>query len=353
MTSSGMKKVRALFASYPFVFQELGGLGLKMQRLAEALQGFGIEVTHFSPIKDKFIDYDLVHVFAAFHGNDRVVERIVRSGVPAVLSAQLGPDTTVWKCRKADICDRLLGRLTHWRFSTSYRQSERALQTATHVIAESKREQELLTDGFQVSPQKISIIPNGVDQGFFRQDHAPFLRKYKSLEPFVLCVGSIEPPKNQLGLIRALSGTGLNIVLIGPCRPHEAYLHECLEAGSACVQYLGEMSHRDPMLASAFAAASVFALPSFTETGPVVALEALAAGTPVVLTKHNGLDLPRGNDLWLEVNPNNHEEIRQAVLAMSKQPPSRERCSVLVRPFTWIAAAEELRYIYTKIVTRH
>ncbi len=353
MTRSGMKKVRALFASYPFVFQELGGLGLKMQRLAEALQGFGIEVTHFSPIKDKFIDYDLVHVFAAFHGNDRVVEWIIQSGVPAVLSAQLHPDTTAWTCRKADILDRILGRLTHWRFSTSYRQTQRALQAATHVIAESKREQELLIDGFQVSPQKISIIPNGVDQGFFRQDHAPFLSKYKSLEPFVLCVGSIEPRKNQLGLITAMRHAGLNIVLIGPARPYEAYFHDCMKAASSEVHYLGEISHDDPMLASAFAAASVFALPSLTESGPIVALEALAAGTPVVLTKHNGLDLPRVNDLWLEVNPTNQEEIRQAVLTMSKQPPSRERCSELVRPFTWMAAAEELRYIYTKIVTRH
>ena len=98
-------------------------------------------------------------------------------------------------------------------------------------------------------------------------------------EPFVLSVGRIEPRKNTLGLIQAIRRLGLPLVVIGEAPPGcEDYERECRRAGLGRVSWLGRLDHHDPLLASAYAAARVFALPSWFETPGLAALEAGLAG---------------------------------------------------------------------------
>ncbi len=52
------------------------------------------------------------------------------------------------------------------------------------------------------------------------------------------------------------------------------------------VIWLGRLDHHDPLLASAYAAARVFALPSWFETPGLAALEAALAGCAVVITPY-------------------------------------------------------------------
>ncbi len=52
------------------------------------------------------------------------------------------------------------------------------------------------------------------------------------------------------------------------------------------VTWLGQFDHDDPLLASAYAAARVFALPSWFETPGLAALEAALAGCAVVITPY-------------------------------------------------------------------
>src|SRR4051795_3125182 len=60
----------------------------------------------------------------------------------------------------------------------------------------------------------------------------------------------------------------------GPCRGW----------GGGSVRWLGTGEHEDPILASAYASARVFALPSWFETPGLAALEAALAGCAVVVT---------------------------------------------------------------------
>ena len=61
---------------------------------------------------------------------------------------------------------------------------------------------------------------------------------------------------------------------------------ECRRAGEGLVAWLGRLDHDDPLLASAYAAARVFALPSWFETPGLAALEAALAGCAVVITPY-------------------------------------------------------------------
>nr|WP_246523288.1 glycosyltransferase [Neoroseomonas eburnea] len=101
---------------------------------------------------------------------------------------------------------------------------------------------------------------------------------------FVLAVGRIEPRKNQLRLISALAG-GLPLVLLG----HEAdadYAAACRATAGAEVIFAGRLPPGSALLASAYAACRIFAHVATAEGAPLVALEAGAAGAPLMLSDH-------------------------------------------------------------------
>ena len=72
----------------------------------------------------------------------------------------------------------------------------------------------------------------------------------------------------------------------GRARLRGDYARECRRAGEGLVTWLGRLDHTIPLLASAYAAARVFALPSWFETPGLAALEAALAGCAVVITPY-------------------------------------------------------------------
>jgi glycosyltransferase involved in cell wall biosynthesis len=161
-------------------------------------------------------------------------------------------------------------------------------------------------------------------------------------------VGQISPSANQLGVARALAELALPLVVIGDANERDAlYLRELRSLRT--VTCAGPFAHDDPLLASAYAAASVFVIARQAARVPMAMAEALAAGTPVVgpagllpsaalaggALRHAGCDDPCA--------------LQGAVSDLLERPPQREALRALVRPFTWQAAARELAQCYREL----
>ena len=167
----------------------------------------------------------------------------------------------------------------------------------------------------------------------------------------MLHVGIIGHTKNQLGLVRALKSENVGIAFIGPSSENDAeYLEQCLAEGGEKVRYLGEMGHDDPLLASAYAAADIFALPSPSEGMPNAVLESLAAGTPVVMTNNHSFDYDPDPDVVAEVDPNDETDIRENVLRLLRNRPSREKCVAKVSSLNWNDVARKINEVYEKVL---
>lgn len=132
-------------------------------------------------------------------------------------------------------------------------------------------------------PRQSSIVKNPVDVNSFTGADPDLFRRMYGLDDYILCVGRIEHRKNQLMLAHAARTIGRTVVFIGHAG-EPAYADLVKTVAGEFGRFVPRINPSDPLLKSAFAGAGVFCLPSWAEGAPLAALEAGAAGAPLVLS---------------------------------------------------------------------
>lgn len=134
-----------------------------------------------------------------------------------------------------------------------------------------------------VSPEKIHLIPNGVDINIF----APAPTLPPSGKPVILYVGRLNRQKNLDSLLKAVAGLDrpVQVRLVGDGPLLQNLKTQAQELGVDAV-FSGVISHSE--LPDAFRQASVFVLPSFIEGHPKVLIEAMSCGLPCVASDCDG-----------------------------------------------------------------
>jgi glycosyltransferase involved in cell wall biosynthesis len=165
------------------------------------------------------------------------------------------------------------------------------------------------------------IVRNSVEiQPYQDIDGSEFFERYK-ITDYVLCVGRLEIRKNQLMLIQALRNTGIPLVLIGK-ESDSGYSKLVHSFAGENVHFIGEIANSSSLLASAYAGAKVFCLPSWSEGAPISALEAAASGVPLVLSNRSG-EFEYFKDEAFYCDPMDPEDIKGKILAAYENSPLR------------------------------
>lgn len=153
------------------------------------------------------------------------------------------------------------------------------LGRADHVVAPSAvARDELESRG--ISP--VSVVPNGVDTDRFAPtDPADFRARYDlpTDRPLVGYTGRHGFEKHLSEFVRAADGMDVTVVLGGD-GPARKTLEETVTDLDADVRFLGFLAREE--LPAFYSALDIFGFPSPVETQGLVALEAMACGTPVV-----------------------------------------------------------------------
>jgi glycosyltransferase involved in cell wall biosynthesis len=340
--------MKVAFYVYPTAFQNPGGGEVQLLKTKEYLEKLGISVKLFNVWSDKLGDFDILHVFGSVKDALPMMEEAKRAGVKIVLS------TICWYSWKSawGTCGSLPSRSgaifrhaskVFFPFVPSRR--KRMMEVADLLIPNSQSEAAQLKRFFLVPEKKIAVIPNGVDPAFENATPDLFRSKFK-FEKFVLCVGRIEPRKNQLNMIRAMNKTKIIFVIVGdPVKHYPEYFQLCRKEAGTNIHFLGGMPHDSELLRSAYAACDTFLLASWLETPGLAALEAGLAGAKIVITRE-GATREYFLDFAAYADPSNISNIRsqtQAAFESPKDPQLREH---IRENFLWENIVKGLCAVY-------
>ena len=231
----------------------------------------------------------------------------------------------------------------------------RASRVTVHAVSESTRADAIEIGG--IAEDRVHVVPLGVRAKFFERVPAPVLAEARarwSLDrPFVLAVGAQHPRKNLSLLIGAFrdvlrtQGHDALLVLAGPgslthvdalCR-REGY--DARER--SCVRVLGPVT--DAELRICYQASACFAFPSLYEGFGLPVLEAMASGTPALVSDRSSLPEVAG-DAGVLLDPTDREAWTQALVDVLQSSHRAELLAARGRRraqrFTWESAARRV-----------
>lgn len=217
----------------------------------------------------------------------------------------------------------------------------RPLQQAARVIAVSADLQRRIMAVAGIAPEKIQVIPNGVNTGLcIRRDQAQ-ARAALNLPAagrLIVTVARLAPEKALHLLLQALNHshrreTRLAIIGEGPLRRRLQQITRRLRLAER-VNFLGGLPRAQIPLW--MAAADVFALSSLHEGDPVVIREALACGTPVVAPRVGGIpEIVNSGQYGLLCEPNDSLQLAHRLDEALEQSWDAERISRYGRQYSW------------------
>jgi starch synthase len=231
------------------------------------------------------IDADLVHCHTWYSHLGGILAKM-NYGVPLVITTHSLEPLRPWKR------EQLAGG-----YDFSVWVEKTALEMADAVIAVSAQTKSDIERLFQVRPERLHVIYNGIDLEEYRKtDSTAALARFGIKKPFVLFVGRITRQKGIIHLVRAIEhlNEGFQVVLCAGA-PDTPEIGSEMKDAVARVQtrrsgviWIDEMVDK-PTVRELYSAASVFCCPSIYEPFGIINLEAMACETAVVATAVGGI----------------------------------------------------------------
>jgi len=307
--------------------------------------------------------YDIIHI----HSGGRLAVQCTllahRQNIPCVMSlhggfADVPPEElkkmmapVKGKFHYGGLIDRILGLRRN------------AVANSDAVICISRSEEDILKERFP--KQRICYLPNGVDCASFRQKPDCSPRKEWNIPEsrrLILCISRIDYQKNQKVLLEILARhDDAHLLLIGPITSpwyHQEIVSRANELGvSQRLTIIPGLPPDDPRLKAILHEADLFILPSVHEPFGIVALEAWAAGLPVITSNAGGLKdfvVDRRNGLTFEPHDIDALDRNYTLLTQNPDVRSKQIAAALedVKEFSWEAIAARLMGLYKELIRK-
>jgi alpha-1,3-rhamnosyl/mannosyltransferase len=240
---------------------------------------------------------------------------------------------------------------------------KRLTQQSDHIITISEFSKSEIANQMAFPAERITSIPLAVDDRYFeliQEDRiVETLNKFLIDRPFLLFIGSIQPRKNLLRLLRSHSSLPNNLakefplVIAGKLAWDDGETLQAIQKGVSekrCIwlNYVSDFEKR-----CLLQAAEAMLFPSLYEGFGLPILEAFASNTPVITSNCTSMPEVAGNCALL-VNPTDEESIRQAALTILED---RAKVSELkstglqrAKQFNWNRVASETVKVYQTLL---
>ena len=229
-----------------------------------------------------------------------------------------------------------------------------ALKQADAVIAPSECTRADLVELMKVREDRIRVVHYGVERSFFVSENSPkraaVAARYGLSRPYlVFVVGTPEPRKNLIRTVAAtrIAAPDVPLAIVGPREP----IRRLLKGDTCGVRLIGSVPEED--LPFVLCGAEIALYPSLAEGFGLPAVEALAAGVPLVTSDRTALPEVVGKAAVL-VNPESVEAIVDAIRSLLEDEHRRRQLvelgKIRAKELSWEAAADRVLAIYRELV---
>lgn len=219
-----------------------------------------------------------------------------------------------------------------------------------------------------VSAERVTVVPSGAEYRYFERiadSELEFLRRKYRLPanlPLLLFVGHLKEHKGVDILIRTMVQLpgDWHLIVAGPhTRPEYAQklMNMSVELGcTSRITFTGNVPNEE--LPGFYQLADIFVFPTQADTMPLVILEALASGKPIVSTTVGGIPFQVGKDAALLVKPGDVNELATAITRLLENEAMRRSLGDAGRRraekyFRWSRAAKLAVEAYYQAIERH
>ena len=373
----GRNRMKIAFDAYPIASKKLSGIGIHAENIASRIC--------------RMADCELLlYDFFKRHGSAAILESRIPGApirecnlmpygayvkiwdyIPLCYNSLFGSDADIYHFFNFLVPPKVKGKIVNtvhdlvfFTFPETVEKSNLRRMTANIgrscdmsdiIICVSENGKRELIDIMKVPEDKIRVVYNGVNHEKFN----PSVPEYKNNsipKDYILYIGTLEPRKNLVTLIKAYAGSnarknGCALVIAG------AKGWECDEIFRLANEYKTEVHFTgyvpNDQLPSLYKSARAFAFPSLYEGFGIPPLEAMACGTPVVTSCSSSLPEVVGDAALTIENPLDSEALAHSIDRIVFDSETAINCSeaglVQSKKFTWDESAHRVMKIYKEL----
>lgn len=370
--------MKVLMQSRKNFFDLRGGDTVQLEKTKSELEKLGVEVDFSLEFEPDLSQYDLVHLSNVTRIQETYlqVKNAKKQGKKIALSTIFWPMDEFEKqgqvgIRKfinsffgIDNQERIKAIARYIKDKNSRNEATKNLwkigytkmqqyvvRNVDYFLPNSEMEMDEFCKSFGVEKKGYKVIPNAIDADIAKlQDATVIPEEFEKYRDSIICVGRIEPRKNQLSLVKALDQSGYKLVLVGAVSDNQkgyfADIKEILDRNEN-FHYIPRIENSK--LYQLYKVCKVSTLPSWLDTPGLVSLEAAAMGCNLAISSKGSTTEYFGNYAEYCL-PDDIEGIRRAIDTAYKRNKDSELKKYIFDNYTWKIAGEKTLEAYKEIL---
>lgn len=370
--------MKVLMQSRKNFFELRGGDTVQLEKTKMELEKLGVEVDFSLDFEPDLSNYDLVHLSNVTRIQETYlhVKNAKKQGKPIVLSTiywpmdeferlgQVGIRKFINSHVKIDTEEKIKAIARYLKDKNSRNEATRNLwkigytkmqkyvvDNVDYFLPNSEMEMDEFCKSFGVEKDRYKVIPNAIDADIARkQDEVEIPKEFEKYRNAIICVGRIEPRKNQLSLVKALDKSNYKLILVGAVSDNQkSYFNEIKEIMDRNPNFYYISKIENSKLYQLYKVCKVSTLPSWLDTPGLVSLEAAAMGCNLAISS-------KGSTTEYFINmaeyclPDDINGIRSAIDRAYAKPQNDKLKNRIFENYTWKIAGQKTLEAYKTIL---
>jgi len=252
--------------------------------------------------------------------------------------------------------------LVTWLLNRTYHPfAQYILENMDMLMAQGEKERDRLLCNFKLSPDRIIVVPNGIEISKFNLDkeaNEEFIEKYNLREDSfkILYVSRLVDAKNPKKIIssvmRYMKHQNIEVILIGEGSPE--YITKLKGISDDRIHILGELSFKE--LNAAYHISDLFIFLGLWEGMPTVIMEAMLCGLPILTTPVAGIPdvaTEGENGLFVKV-PISEEDLANKISYFMNEADinkiSKANIEKVKTQYDWDIVANKILDVYNEVL---